>query len=102
MLEEILNHLISVDEECKRVLNEVQEKKDNIEYLVNDELTKRKDEIKAKYKFKMDMKKNEYDMKLAENSQNIEARKKQEIEQIKKKYAEDKSHIIQEMLQAIL
>ncbi len=97
-----MNDLIAVDEACKAVLQELQEKKENIEYLVNDELVKRKEEIKTKYKFKMDMRKNEYDRKLMENSQRIETNKNQEIEQIKAQYEQEKSNLIQDMLQSIL
>ena len=56
-MEEILNNLIAIDETCKRQLQELQEKQDNIEYLVNEEISKQKDEIKNKYKFKIDRKK---------------------------------------------
>ena len=71
-MEETLIRLIEIDDECKQNLQMLQEKKDNIEYLVNKELASRKDEIKTKYKFKIDMRKNEYEMKLNQFKQKIE------------------------------
>lgn len=101
-LEEILNNLISIDEECRSALNELQNKKDNIEYLVNDELSKRKDEIKTKYKFKIDMRQNEYNMKLANTTKNMDREKQQELEKIHQKYMQEKNNIITEIVNSII
>ncbi len=97
-----MNHLIQVDEDCQRVLGELKEKQDNIEYLVNEELSKRKDEIKAKYKFKLDMRKNEYEMKLAQNLQQIEIEKKQQLEELEIKYHAQKQQAMDALFHAIL
>ena len=48
------------------------------------------------------MKQNEYDMKLAETVQNVESQKKQEIQEIQSKYAEEKSNLVDEVIQSIL
>lgn len=101
-LVEILNHLISVDEECQRTLEQLKEKQENIEYLVNEELSKRKDEIKTKYKFKLDMRKNEYEMKLAQNLQQIETEKNQKLQELETKYQEQKQQTIDTIMQAIV
>ena len=101
-MEEIFGNLISIDGECKRTLEELQEKKDNIEYLVNDELSKRKDEIKTRYKFKIDMRKNEYEMKLNEQAQKIEVEKQKEIENIQNNYNQEKENIIKQMIESII
>lgn len=101
-MEEILNHLISMDDACKRELRQLQEKQENIEYLVNEEISKRKDEIKTKYKFKMDMRKSEYEAKLSQTAQNIEANKLQKIETIKITYEKDKPNLISDTIKAIL
>ena len=101
-LEEVLNELVLMDDECKKVLQALQEKKDNMEYLVSVELNKRKEEIKTKYKFKVDMRKNEYDLKLSENMKRIEKEKIHAIEQMKKSYAEQKQTMVNTIIQAIL
>lgn len=101
-MEEILNNLIEIDNECKRTLNGLKEKQENIEYLVNDELGKRKDEIKTKYKFKMDMRKNEFDMKLSEYTKNIEMEKAKKIDEIKKNYEMDKEKILKQIVDSII
>ena len=46
-MEEILKELIKIDDDCKVELALIQERKENIEYLVDDELTNRKSEIKC-------------------------------------------------------
>ena len=101
-MEEILNQLILIDDECKIRLKELQDKKENIEYLVNDELTKRKDEVKTKYKFKIDMRKNEYEIKLAENMKKIEEERMQEIQQIINRYEQAKESFKQLIIQSII
>ncbi len=101
-MEEILNHLISMDDACKRELRQLQEKQENIEYLVNEEISKRKDEIKTKYKFKIDMRKSEYETKLNETAQNIECNKLQKIETIKTNYEKDKPNLVNDTIKAIL
>lgn len=101
-MEEIFNDLIAIDEECKKTLNELKEKQENIEYLVNDELSTRKDEIKAKYKFKMDMRKNEQDMRLSETIKKIEMEKAKQIEQIKSAYENDKENAIKQIVDSII
>lgn len=101
-LEEIFNNLISIDDECKRILRELKEKQDNIEYLVNNELSKRKDEIKTKYKFKFDLRKSEYDTKLTEKLKSIDEDKFRQIEEINYQYETDKQEIISEIIQSIL
>ena len=101
-MEEILNNLIEIDNECKRSLNELKEKQDNIEYLVNDELSTKKDEIKGKYKFKMDMRKNEQDMRLSKMVKNIEMEKIKKIEQIKRAYEDDKENMIKQIVNSII
>lgn len=101
-MEEILNNLIEIDNECKRSLNELKEKQENIEYLVNDELSIRKDEIKGKYKFKMDMRKNEQDMRLSKMVKNIEMEKIKKIEQIKRAYEDDKENMIKQIVNSII
>lgn len=101
-MEEILNHLILVDEECRRTINELQEKKDNIEYLVNEELTSRKDEIKNKYKFKIDMRKNEYEIKLNEEKQQIATGQKQEIENLLNQYNQEKEMVVKQIVESII
>ena len=101
-MEEVLNTLISIDNDCKRTLNELKEKQDNIEYLVNDEMTKRKDEINTKYKFKIDMRKSEFQIKLNENKQRIENEKMEQIGGIRSKYIEEKNDLIQKIVNEIL
>lgn len=102
VLEKILNDLISIDDNCQKILKEIQEKQDNIEYFVNEELSKKKDEIKNKYKFKIDMKKNEYETKFADTERKIEQKKSEEIEKIRKKYAEEKEKQISKVINDII
>lgn len=101
-MEEILNNLISIDDACKRELRQLQEKQENIEYLVNEEISKRKDEIKTKYKFKMDMRKSEYEAKLNQTARNIECDKLEKIEAIKTIYEKDKPNLINDTIKSIL
>ena len=101
-MEEILNSLIVIDDECKSALNVLYEKKDNIEYLVDSELSKRKDEIKTRYKFKIDMRKNEYDMKLNEFQEKVETERNRKIDEIRNDYLNQKNEIINKIIQAII
>lgn len=101
-MEEILKALIKIDDECKKELKLVEEKKDSIEYLVDKELTKRKLEVKTKYKFKIDMKKNEYDMKLNKSKEDIEKANNTQIEQIKKDYIYKKDIFIKNIVEKIV
>lgn len=101
-VEEILNTLIAIDDECKSALNVLHEKKENIEYLVDAELSKRKDEIKTRYKFKIDMRKNEYDMKLNEYQKKIDEEKSRKIDEIRTEYLSHKKEIINNMIQSII
>ena len=101
-MEKILNKLIAADLECQRALNQLKEKQENIEYFVNDALENRKDEIKAKYKFKIDMRKHEYDMKLAENLQEIELQKQKQMQEMKANYEMEKQQIIDKIVKSIM
>ena len=101
-LEEVLNELIKIDDVCKSELQLVQEKKDNIEYLVDKELTKRKLEIKTRYKFKIDMKKNEYDIKINELKGKIENQKNSQIEEIENEYIYQKENLLKSIIEKII
>lgn len=101
-LEEVLNELIKIDDVCKSELQLVQEKKDNIEYLVDKELTKRKSEIKTRYKFKIDMKKNEYDIKINELKGKIENQKNSQIEEIENEYIYQKENLLKSIIEKII
>ncbi len=101
-MEEILNKLIDADLECQRALNQLKQKQQNIEYFINDELEKRKDEIKAKYKFKIDMRKHEYDVKLAENLQEIEQQKQKQMEKMKANYETEQQNVIDKIVKSIM
>lgn len=100
-LVEVLEHLIAVDAECQKVLDQLKEKQENVEYLVNEELSKRKDQIKTKYQFKMDMRKNEYAMKLAESTETIELEKNAQIEALQTKYDLEKQNRFQQIVEQI-
>lgn len=101
-MEEILKELIKIDDDCKVELALIQERKENIEYLVDDELTNRKSEIKTKYKFKIDMKKNEYDMKLNEIKEKIENQRNSQIEEIKNEYILQKENLLKNIIEKII
>ena len=101
-MEEILNHLISMDDACKKELNALKQKQENIEYLVNEEISKRKDEIKNKYKFKIDRKKSEYETKLNETIQKMETYEQQKLQKIKSNYEQDKPDLIKRIIQSIV
>ena len=101
-MEEIINALIKVDDNCKNELKLVEEKRDNIEYLVDKELTKRKLEIKTRYKFKIDMKKNEYDIKLNKMKEDMEKSTNNQIEQIKNDYITQKDNLINGIIKKIV
>ena len=101
-MEKIINALIKVDDNCKNELKLVEEKRDNIEYLVDKELTKRKLEIKTRYKFKIDMKKNEYDIKLNKMKEDMEKSTNNQIEQIKNDYITQKDNLINGIIKKIV
>lgn len=101
-MEEILNSLILIDDNCKSELALVHQKEENIEFLVDNELSKRKTEIKTKFKFKIDMKKNEYDIKLSEFKNKIENEKNTQIEEIKNEYISQKGEIIKKIVKSII
>ena len=101
-MEEILRALIKIDDDCKSELQLVEDKKDNIEYLVDNELIKRKLEIKTRYKFKIDMKKNEYDIRLNKSKENMQKSTNNQIEQIKMDYMTQKDSLIKSIIKKIV
>ena len=101
-MEEILNSLIQIDENCKSELNLIHQKEENIEFLVDNELSRRKTEIKTKFKFKIDMKKSEYDIKLNEFKNKLQEENKMQIEEIKNEYITQKGEIIKKIVNSII
>lgn len=52
-MRETIEQLVDIDKKSKKIISECEEKEDNLENYITIELEKRKAEINAKYKYKI-------------------------------------------------
>ena len=86
----------------KKVWLKWQEKQENTEYFMEEQLSNEKKKIKENYKNKLEKKKMEYNQKLEEKIQEIEKEKKQKIEEIKSYYEVEEEKQIKGIVQEVI
>ena len=62
-MENIINKLLEIDAHAKSVVLEYQEKKNNLDVYVSEEINKRKRDIDSTYNFKINFRKQEFQIK---------------------------------------
>ena len=101
-MEEIINKLLEIDSKAKSVINEYQDKKNNLDLFVSEEIAKRKKEIDQKYNFRIDFQKKEYDRKLEYKKQAMNDIKDKGIIELQAQYEMEKIRLTQEIFEMII
>ena len=102
MMEDIINKLIDIDKMSKKILIEQNNRKENIDELIETEIEKQKLEINAKFDLKLKMKNEEMASKLEENKKKLIEIEKNEIIKLEKEYSDLKEVRIQKVISKIL
>ena len=101
-MEEIINKLIDIDKMSKKMLTQQNNRKENIDELIEAEIEKQKLEINAKFDLKLKMKNEEIANRLEESKNNLLEREKNEIAKLEKEYNDLKEVRIQKVMSKIL
>ena len=102
ILEEIIKELIKFDENAKNKINEINQKKDNIEEEINNQLKAEKEKIDNQYAFKRKSLKEQYDKIYAENCERINGETEKQIEYLRQKYKTDGSTLVDQIVNSII
>ncbi len=101
-MEEIINKLLEIDNHAKSIILEYQEKKNNLDLYVSEEIAKRKREIDATYDFKIDFRKKEYKRLLEEKKLAMEEIKQNGILELQAKFQMEKDRLVNEIFKSII
>ena len=102
ILEEIIKELIKFDENAKNKINEINQKKDNIEEEINNQLKAEKEKIDNQYVFKRKSLKEQYDKIYEENCERINGETEKQIEYLRQKYKTDVSALVDQIVNSII
>lgn len=102
ILEEIIKELIKFDENAKNKINEINQKKDNIEEEINNQLKAEKEKIDNQYVFKRKSLKEQYDKIYEENCERINGETEKQIEYLRQKYKTDGSALVDQIVNSII
>ena len=102
ILEEIIKELIKFDENAKNKINKINQKKDNIEEEINNQLKAEKEKIDNQYVFKRKSLKEQYDKIYEENCERINGETEKQIEYLRQKYKTDGSALVDQIVNSII
>lgn len=102
ILEEIIKELIKFDENAKNKIDEINQKKDNIEEEINTQLKVEKEKIDNQYVFKRKSLKEQYDKIYEENCERINVETEKQIEYLRQKYKTDGSALVDQIVNSII
>ena len=100
-MDEFLNEIVNIENKTKVIINDVESKKENIDDLIEEELSKEKNRIDVRYNTKIEFKEREIEKRVKEQNDKIENDLKMELERIQKKYNEKKQDMIDKILNNI-
>lgn len=101
-MEEIINKLLSIDSKAKSIIEEFQEKRNNLDVYISEEIAKRKKEIDAMYKYRLDFKKRECVRRLEEKMEIMNEIKDRGIEELNENYQMEKNRLADEIVSLII
>ena len=95
-MKDTIDKLVDIDNQSRAVINKCEEKEENLDNYVTIELEKRKAEINAKYKYKINFLKSECDKDFSNKKEEIDENTKKVIQDIQNDYNEKKDEKINE------
>ena len=101
-MEKIINKLIDIDKHARGIVEEYQDKKNNLDLYVSDEINKRKRNIDSTYNFKIDFRKREYSRRLEAKKNAMQEIKQNGILELQARYQMEKDRIANEIFRSIV
>lgn len=101
-MKDTIDKLVDIDNQSRAIINKCEEKEENLDNYVTIELEKRKAEINAKYKYKINFLESECDKDFSNKKEEIDENTKKVIQDIQNDYNEKKDEKINEMIEKIL
>ena len=101
-MENIINKLLEIDAHAKSVVLEYQEKKNNLDVYVSEEINKRKRDIDSTYNFKINFRKQEFQRKLEEKKSAMQKIKENGIKELQVRYNIEKERLANEIYNSII
>lgn len=101
-LEEIIKELIRFDETAKNKINEINQKKDNIEEEINNQLKSEKEKIDNQYVFKIKSLKEQYDRVYQENCERINRETEKQIKYLRQKQKTEGDVLVNQIINNII
>ena len=98
-MKDTIDKLVDIDNQSRAIINKCEEKEENLDNYVTIELEKRKAEINAKYKYKINFLKSECDKDFSNKKEEIDENTKKVIQDIQNDYNEKKDEKINEMIE---
>ena len=97
-MDKIINRIIEIDNNAKKIVEKSKEKRDDIEKFIEQELAVKQAVLEVQYKELINEKKIDYDKKLKEKEQEIESRTNWKINKYKERFNEEKNKIQEQIV----
>ncbi len=94
-MENIINEIIDIDNQAKKIISEVEYKQQNIETYIEKEIEAKKEKVKTEVEKVLNEKRKEYEYELKKESQKINSRMSVAIDVLEENYIREKDLILQ-------
>lgn len=101
-MEEIINNLLKIDDKAKSIILEYEDKRNNLDFYISEEILRRKKEVDSKYKYKLDFKRKDCQRKLQEKIEIMKEIKDKGIEELNFQYKLEKENLISNIVNSII
>lgn len=101
-MEETIKELMEFDKNCRLIINDMEEKRSNMDEIITSSLKLKKDEINNKYQYKINFQKSEYSKHIKQKKEEIDESVNNEIQKWQENFENKKEQIVHEIIDSIL
>ncbi len=101
-MEKTIKELMEFDKKCKLIIEDLEERKSNIDEAIEKQIELKKEEINNKYLYKINFKKTEYDKRIKQRKEEIDKETNIEIQKMQENFENEKENIANTIINSIL
>lgn len=101
-MEKTIKELMEFDKKCKRIIEDLEARKSNIDEAIEEQIELKKEEINNKYLYKINFQKTEYDKRIKQRKEEIDKETNIEIQKMQENFENEKENIANTIMNSIL
>lgn len=101
-MEETIKELMEFDKNCKLIIEDLEQKKSNIDEVIEEEIQQKREEITNKYLYKINFQKTEYNKRIKQKKEEIDKETNIEIQKMQEHFENEKEKITNTIINSIL